>query len=624
MLLQNPLPKIAMYDLDDSSSSSGEESHASNSSSLSSDYKVTMHLYLYQNEDEEPCRYDNEYDGPSLQSSLGLLHDNDPDFKFVKILYSNDEEANTALRSLDDVKIVGQAIAKSKTVENLKIENICQKSIEFKDGNNILLLLEEMKGNRSIRHVELFRLDHNEFYDLEDEGGEKTINALEPFLENAPKLESFVVKYCRVRHNALRRLMAALMSRDSPLKSIAMECCYNIDDEAVKEMTTIFKNNPKMTPQKLSLNDNEIGDIGCYYLSKLIGNDECKLEEISLMGNREIGLHGIQSIVTAAADREVPLKKMDFLYGLLHKRYELEEFVEFFSAYPDLMPVYIQIDFEVNRNSLQGLGNMLAQRSSPIESLDFNISSIEHDSVEIFLRAFLDNPVATPKTIQIYSECFRRAHSGNLHLVLGLLLRSRLCSLVELSLSIGQISDDEMIHIATSLSGNTTLKSLHICREDPSARVVGRLTALLCDATTIMSTYNSNHALEDLEICMRDVPQLLKYLEINKNNLDKRLVATAKVIEVHFAHNFQLGNFDSMKSTVLAQVVSFVNRGFQVWNKVFNLKRDVERDIESKGGEEIEIANNNLTVNFLMVRNIPAFFDYTKPRWERLKTRSDV
>ncbi len=611
-----------MSNVNDYSSSSGVESHASNSSNLSSDHKSTMHLYLYRNEQQDNCGYDV----PSFQSALQLLNHNDPNFKFVKILFNGDDhQENTALKSVDEVKSIGRAIAKSTTIENLKIEQICHQSIEFKDCNNILLLLEEMKGNRSLQHVELEALDLNkdEFHysGLDENGGlatldvgEKILNALKLFLENNPNLESFVMKYCQVHHDAVRRLMAALISRDSPLGSFAMDSC-GIDDEGVKEMSSSLKDDPKMTTKKLSLNsNNEISDIGCYFLSKLIGNDECKLEEISLIGIESIGLTGIRSIVFAAADREVPLKKIDFpAVCSAETPDELQEFVEIFSVYPGFVPKCIEINFEhfeVSRDVLQALGNMLARRSSPIESLCFSLASIEHDGVLTFLRVFLENPIAIPKSISISNNLYTGENLGDLHLVLGRLLRSRLCSLEELTLSDnGQISDDEMIDIATSLDGNTTLKSLDIFDRISSARVVNSLSALLCDATTIMSTYNSNHTLEYLGIHVRD-PKVSSYLELNGNVQDKGIVATAKIIEVHFARNFQLGNFDSMKSPLLAQIVSFVNRGFHVWNEAFNL----ESDGESEGGEEKEIANNNLTVNFLMVRNIPAFFDYTKPR----------
>jgi len=612
-----------MSDVDDPSSSSGEESHASDSSSYSNDRKVTMHLYLYQNEQQQPSRY-HKYDGPSLQSALQLLNHDDPNFKFVKILISDDDrEENTALKSLDDVISAGRAIAKSATVENLGIMGNHLRSNEFDDGSNILLFLKEMKGNRSIRHVELDIWDVElDVWDAE-EFGEKMLRELEPFLKNNPNLKSFVVEHCRICHDALCLLMVALMNRDSPLGSIELNCCY-VDDEAVKFITYFFTDNPKMTPRKISLACNDISDVGYFFLSEVIGNDECKLEEISLIGNDSCGLTGIRSIVSAAAGREIPMKKLDFPADFMADTPDqLQEFVEFFSLFPAFVPNCTQFycgNFEVSRDALHALGNMLAKRSSPIRALHFNVSSIESDGIVTFLRTFLENHIATPNSIRIGGYSIRRVSVGDLHVVLGPLLQSCLCSLESLTLSdIGQISDNEMIHITSSLDGNTTLKRLDLYDRIPSACVVDRLTSLLCDETTIMSTYNSNHTLNDLGRHMTD-PKLCSYLELNKKTPDKGLVATAKVIKVHFAHNFQLGNFDSMKSPVLAQVVSFVNQGFHVWNEAFN----VERDLESEGGEEKEVANNNLTVNFLMVRNIPAFFMYVKPRWKRRKTCSDV
>mmetsp|Transcript_9214 Transcript_9214/g.18674 ORF Transcript_9214/g.18674 Transcript_9214/m.18674 type:complete len:658 (-) Transcript_9214:376-2349(-) len=596
-----------MSDVDDPSSSSGEESHASDSSSYSNDRKVTMHLYLYQNEQQQPSRY-HKYDGPSLQSALQLLNHDDPNFKFVKILISDDDrEENTALKSLDDVISAGRAIAKSATVENLGIMGNHLRSNEFDDGSNILLFLKEMKGNRSIRHVELDIWDVElDVWDAE-EFGEKMLRELEPFLKNNPNLKSFVVEHCRICHDALCLLMVALMNRDSPLGSIELNCCY-VDDEAVKFITYFFTDNPKMTPRKISLACNDISDVGYFFLSEVIGNDECKLEEISLIGNDSCGLTGIRSIVSAAAGREIPMKKLDFPADFMADTPDqLQEFVEFYSAFPAFVPNCTQFycgNFEVSRDALHALGNMLAKRSSPIRALHFNVSSIESDGIVTFLRTFLENHIATPNSIRIGGYSIRRVSVGDLHVVLGPLLQSCLCSLESLTLSdIGQISDNEMIHITSSLDGNTTLKRLDLYDRIPSACVVDRLTSLLCDETTIMSTYNSNHTLKCIKINDWIDETICSYLELNKKYPEEGLVATAKIIKYHFAHNFQLGNFESMEASLLAQIVSYVNRGFQVCDKAF-FKERLGRNVNG------DRANNNLIVNFLMVRYIPAFLNY--------------
>lgn len=173
-------------------------------------------------------------------------------------------------------------------------------------------------------------------------------------------------------------------------------------------------------------------------------------------------------------------------------------------------------------------------------------------------------------------------------------------------------------------------------------------------------------------------------------------MAAAKIVDVHFVRNFHLDNFDMMKSGLLAQLVSFVNRGFRAWEEAFDeesneeeneeeaheyegneervewvkwededrIGRQMESDEEERNeeekdkvegveeeideseeeedeaekdeseedeevlneqdlngvrGDEEKGANNCLTVHFLMVRNIPAFFDYVKPRWKRQK-----
>jgi len=168
---------------------------------------------------------------------------------------------------------------------------------------------------------------------------------------------------------------------------------------------------------------------------------------------------------------------------------------------------------------------------------------------------------------------------------------------------IGQISDDAMIYIASSLQGNLTLKGLRIHARGLTAGVLNPLSTLLCDTTTISSTYNSNHTLKCIKINDWIDETICSYLELNKKYPEKGLVATAKIIKYHFAHNFQLGNFESMEASLLAQIVSYVNRGFQVCDKAF-FKERLGRNVNG------DRANNNLIVNFLMVRYIPAFLNY--------------
>ncbi len=589
-----------MPDVDSSSSSTGDESDASEISSVSSDDEVAIRFFLYDNKNEEP-RGCSDFD---VECALQLLDHNDPNFKFVKIEHGRYiGHERTPVLSPKDFERVGRAIAKNTCVENLKIVGMLYEwSRDFLD---LLRHLVKMKWNRSIRRVELEWIN-------EGEDVEKAVCILESILENNPNLKSCVLDCCPLPLDTVRRFMVALKTRGSPLDLLQITGCQ-IGDEAVKEMATSFKDNPEKTPKILSLDFNDITDVGCIFLSELIGNYECKLEEISLRENSEIGLPGVLSIVSSAAARKDPLKKLDFSIGDIVKTDEhLRDFMEFFSAYPDLLPKDIECwnSYSVSRDFHQALGNILARRSSPLESITFYLSDNEPDVSPILLREFLENPIATAKKISY--TAFEQMRSGDLHLDLARLLRSRLCSLENLDIDdVGQISDDAMIHIITSLEGNRTLKRLSTYSETTSARVMACLMGLLCNRTTIMSTYNSNHTLIDLghRFDAERYPNLCSYLNINCKYSDKGQVATAKIIEVHFAHNFQLDNFDSMTSPVLAQVVSFVNRGFQVWNEAF--------DVESEGGKGKDVTNNNLTVNFLMMRKIPTFFDYVKPRWKR-------
>ncbi len=315
-------------------------------------------------------------------------------------------------------------------------------------------------------------------------------------------------------------------------------------------------------------------------ISEIVSNDECKLEEISTNGFGGIGLPGIRSIVNASTCRKHPRKKFDFcVKDLLQTEDHLREFVEIFLAHPELVPqdFELYIDFEVSRGVLQSLGNMMALRKSPITKLCVDVTYTEIVGASILLQSFIANPIATPKNVTIKCLSSRRWDWGDLHLDLARLLRCRSCSLEDLHILGLSMSDDVIIHIAASLERNTELLRLNaLARNDFTTRATDRLTALLCDRANLKSTYNSNHTL--MMVPFESDSKISSYLDVNRKYSDKRLVAVAKIIEVHFIRNFQIDNFKTMGASLLARIVSFINRNFNVWNESFNIGSRVGKE----------------------------------------------
>mmetsp|Transcript_23406 Transcript_23406/g.48555 ORF Transcript_23406/g.48555 Transcript_23406/m.48555 type:complete len:508 (+) Transcript_23406:190-1713(+) len=333
---------------------------------------------------------------------------------------------------------------------------------------------------------------------------------------------------------------------------------------------------------------------------------------------------------------------------------------------------YSDISLPLLRRIMTGLAN----RSSPLENLSMSHCEFEDHCVEGIFSFFKDKPEILPRKLTLVSHCI--GHDDNRCSIMTRLLMCQACSLEDLTISDLVPSDDEMVDIATALERNTTLKRLMIDLTNLNMRAYDRIRLLLCDTKNIIATYHSNHTLGVLGYEMRD-SKISSYLKLNNKYSDKQLVAAAKIIDAHFAHNFHLGNFDMMKSQVLALLVSYTNLGFRAWEEAVDeeskekgdedegewvpwededrIAKQMESDEEERdeedddevegvemerveaegveaegdeedldeedvnvvGGDEEKGANNCLTVHFLMVRNIPAFFDYVKPRWKKQK-----
>jgi len=254
----------------------------------------------------------------------------------------------------------------------------------------------------------------------------------------------------------------------------------------------------------------------------------------------------------------------------------------------------------------------LTSGGSPLEHLSMSHIEFEDSCVREIFSFFEEKPEKFPRKLSLEHgiENFDDVCS-----ILARLLMCQACSLEELTIPLLMPTEDEVIDIVTSLERNTTLKHLNIDLTNLTMNGKDPILLLLCDTKNITATYNSNHTLGVLGYEMRD-SKISSYLKLNNKYSDKQLVAAAKIIDAHFAHNFHLDNFDMMKSQLLTLLVSFVNRGFLFWNKALK--------VENKRGQKKEVTNNNLTINFLMVRNIPAFLKYVKPRWKRQKTCSGV
>jgi len=192
---------------------------------------------------------------------------------------------------------------------------------------------------------------------------------------------------------------------------------------------------------------------------------------------------------------------------------------------------------------------LLQLQDSSLNLADLNLgnSSIDDQGIQLLVPL-----VSRMNSMKCLNLSFNRLVTPSGWRALSAFLQSPSFALQELHLFECKLNDDNIIRFAELLANNKTLKGLSIdgcIDEDDIPSITERgweaLSNLVCNETSIMNTYNSNHILHDVYDDFPDglTGNLESYLELNKNK-DKVEVARQKILQTHFSGS---GNGDTSK-----------------------------------------------------------------------------
>ncbi|KAL7552317.1 hypothetical protein ACHAWF_015547 [Thalassiosira exigua] len=139
-------------------------------------------------------------------------------------------------------------------------------------------------------------------------------------------------------------------------------------------------------------------------------------------------------------------------------------------------------------------------------------------------------------------------------------------------------TDETILAFATALENNSTLKELVLgdyfildSINDRESNITSdgwdALSRVLCDTSSIMGTYHSNHTLQNIDFNRegRELPNLTEdlrtMLNINKNCNSKIEAARLKIIRTHFSEGFNTYPFVGMPLKVLPHTIAWMGRG---------------------------------------------------------------
>ena len=296
--------------------------------------------------------------------------------------------------------------------------------------------------------------------------------------------------------------------------------------------------------RRLIIGNNKIGDNG---LATLVNIG--KLKSLDLQRNQSITSSGWRSLFNSLLTRQTQLVELNIsgcrvedlgaaaLAGLLRSMLSLKTLNMSDMSY---------LDGELNNITTQGWQTLFTTlQGSNLELIDLNLNSNSIDDEGIQLLVRLVSGISSLKCLDL-SGNYRVTPTG--WLALSDYFRSPNFSLKTLVLDYNYINDDTVIAFTSALVDNKALKMLYLYQEDSNEdssennlitkRGWDAVSNLLCNKTSIMDTYNSNHTLEELTIFDDDEDydynEYTSYLKLNKNK-DKVEVARQKILQTHFS-----------------------------------------------------------------------------------------
>jgi len=191
--------------------------------------------------------------------------------------------------------------------------------------------------------------------------------------------------------------------------------------------------------------------------------------------------------------------------------------------------------------------NALQDSNLNLEQLDFSNNCIDDEGIQLLAR--LVSSMASLKHLRLSQNDLVTPTGWQ---ALTGYLQSPNLSLKELYLAKNNLNDDAVVSFARALEQNKTLKllSLYDSHDDGNALTAERgwnaVSVLLCNKTSIMDTYNSNHTLKEVSIYDDTPDDTESYMDLNKIK-DKAEVARQKILQTHFSTE----DLDSSKLQVL-------------------------------------------------------------------------
>ena len=324
----------------------------------------------------------------------------------------------------------------------------------------------------------------------------------------------------------------------------ALDLCHNKSISHIG-WHTFLNQLSETSVEHLNLTYNDIGDDGLTVLASI-----STLKSLDMYNSNEsVSFSGWRSFFTALQTRRMQFKKLNLSYNNIANG-GIDVLGSVLSISGSALKI-LDIDgmsysngsggyVSITPRGWQRFFTTLQDSNLNLVKLNLGSNTIDDEGIRVLIR--LVSSMTSLKYLNLGSN-IRVTPTG--WQALSGFFQSPNFALETLGLSDNNIDDDTLIGFTNALTQNTTLKMLSLYKEvdsdsedtDDGIFITGRgwaaITTLLCNKSSIMDTYNSNHTLCNVQAEVRP-DDLLSYLELNKNE-DKGEVARQKILQTHFS-----------------------------------------------------------------------------------------
>ena len=564
----------------------------------------------------------SEEDEPLLSDDDGELSDED-DF--------SDEEEFSDTEELSDVEEGGEALCDESlrlikcndpSVTSLTVERFpnhingyeagdcigdstCLKKLTVKGGSMdwsnsspSAWLSEFCKGispNTSIEQLTLKEVVLSDVY-IASPYVHSPIGKLSPFIKSHINLRSLEMVSCEIGPDSFRVLLSALSQRGNKnsLQRIILDA-IGINDDAGKDLIEALEGYKNL--EELSLGDNEIGMRSCEALQKLLSTTKLTklnlennciddyaiseltdvldgnttLKELNLSLNCDITQSGWRMFASCLMNNDSSIDKLD----LASTNISDEGAAALGTALASNTTLKALSLYDINSNGtplITGAGwqpffRCLHNKESALAKIDLRYNSIEEEALPALANALTNNSnlklLDLSHNTQVSAAGWRSFFSGMVKFALE-----------KLHLADNNITNEVMSDLAHVLADNETLKTIGLCENVDliTNRGWSHFAHLLCDKSSISSTYASNHTLQCID--HQSVPNDLDILLQNNKYGSKKEVARRKILRYYFKDGeMNVPEFVNMKWKVMPHAISWIGRDNTGHNLLYQLLR---------------------------------------------------